>query len=120
MKRQLPAAEAEHCDRCPAFVADTDATVRASGFTLIPSRLVAQVTDGVWNAVVATLGKGTFLIRGPQDRPVHACPLRAYEIRHVAADPLPGRKRPGKSADQRDRKGTCRDLLVWARAGRVD
>lgn len=119
MKRKLPAAEAEDCSRCPALMVDTGATVRVSGVSIIPSRLAAQVTDGVWNAVVTTLGKGTFLIRGPQDRPVHACPLRAYEIRYVAADPVPSRKRAKNPAGRRKGKRTSENLFVRIPAGQV-
>ena len=119
MKRQPPAAEVENCDRCPAVMADKGATVCASGFSVIPSRLAAQVTDGVWNAVVTTLGKGTFLIRSPQDRPAHACPLRAYEIRHVAADLLPSRKRVKNPEGRRKGKGTSENLFVRIPAGQV-
>ena len=119
MKRNLPAAAAEDCSGCPAFMADPGATVRVSGFSVIPSRLAAQVADGVWNAVVTTLGKGTFLIRGPQDRPVQACPLRAYEIRHVAADPLPSRKRVKKPAGRQKGNGTGEGLFVRMPTGQV-
>ena len=118
MKRPPPAIEAENCVHCPAFVPDKGVALCASGVSVIPSRLAAQVTDGVWNAVVTTLGKGTFLIRCPKDRPVLACPLRAYEVRHIAPKPLPLRRnRPGNSADHRDRKEACRDLRMRVGAG---
>lgn len=112
MKRKLPAAAVEDCSHCPAFVPNTGATVRASGFFAVPSRLAAQVTDGIRNAVVTTFGKGTFIIRGPQDGSVHVCPLRAYDVRHVPADPPPDRNLP---ADQTDRRGpieACQDQPV--------
>ena len=118
MKRKLPAAEAETCDGCPAFKVEDASNVCVISISAIPSRLAAQVTEGVWNAVVTTLGKGTFLIRGPQERPVQTCALRAYEVRHIAPEPLPLRRnRPGNSADHRDRKEACRDLRMRVGAG---
>ena len=119
MKRQPPAAEAENCVHCPAFMADKGSAMCASGVSVIPSRLAAQVTDGVWNAVVTTLGKGTFLIRR-REMQATACPLRAYEIRHIAADPSPDRNRREDSAGHRDRKGACRDLRVRVRTRQMD
>ena len=106
MTRRFPTTEAENCDRCPAFMADQGSTTCASGVSAISSRLAAQVTDGVWNAVVTTLGKGTFLIRRRETRAA-ACPLRAFEIRFIAADP------------HRDRKEACRNLRGRVRPGRI-
>ena len=119
MKRPLPAAEAENCVHCPAFMADKGATMGVSGVSVIPSRLAAQVTDGVWNAVVTTLGKGTFLIRRRKNQPANRCPLRSYEVRHIEVVSSPSRKRAKDSAVRRERTGTCRDLLVRGIEGRA-
>lgn len=119
MKPQPPAVEIGNCVHCPAFMADMGATMCVSGVSVMPSRLAAQVTDGVWNAVVTTLGKGTFLIRR-REMLAATCPLRAYEIRHIAADPPPDRNRREDSAGHRDRKGARRDLRVRVRTRQMD
>ena len=119
MTRRFPTTEAENCDRCPAFMADQGSTTCASGVSVIPSRLAAQVTDGVWNAVVTTLGKGTFLIRRRKNQPANRCPLRSYEVRHIEVVSSPSRKRAKDSAVRRERTGTCRDLLVRGIEGRA-
>jgi len=85
MKRQFPVIKAEECIHCPAFMVDAGSVVWASGFSIISSHLAAQVTEGGWNAVVTTLAKGTFLVRRLKELPADACPLRAYDVRHVAA-----------------------------------
>lgn len=61
MKRKPPAPALENCSRCPAFVDDAGATVSVGGFAVIPGRLAAQVTDGVWNAVVTMNSKVALL-----------------------------------------------------------
>ena len=119
MKSPPPVAETENCARCPAFMAAAGTTLSMNGFSVIPSRVAAQVADGVWNAVVTTLGKGTFLIRR-REMQATACPLRAYEIRHIAADPSPDRNRREDSAGHRDRKGACRDLRVRVRTRQMN
>ena len=110
MKSPPPVAETENCARCPAFMADAGTTLSMNGFSVIPSRVATQVADGVWNAVVTAFGRGTILIRRRAGLPASACPLRAYEIRHVAAEPPPSRNRPGDSADHRDRNEARQDL----------
>lgn len=120
MKRPLPAAEAGICVHCPAFMPDKGAALCASSFSVIPSRLAAQVTDGIWNAVVTTLGKGTFLIRRREGSLAAACPLRGFEIRYIPADPFPDRNRREDSAGHRDRKGACRDLRVRVRTRQMN
>ena len=103
MKRKLPAVAVEDCGHCPAFMPDPAATMRVNGFSVIPSRLAAQVADGVWNAVVTSFGRGTILVRRRAGLPASACPLRAYEVRHVPAELPPVRKRSGGGAEQMDR-----------------
>lgn len=100
MKRQPPVSATGKCSHCPARMVGAGASVRAAGFSAIPSRLAAQATDGVWNAVVTTLGRGTLLIRRREDGPACACPLRAYEIRTIAAKLPPVREQGAEGAGQ--------------------
>jgi len=93
MQRQRHSVETAGCEPCPAFMGDDGSTACVGHFSIIPSRMAAQVTDGVWNAVVTTLGKGTFLIRHATNLPANACPLRAYEIRYIEVVSSPVRKR---------------------------
>ncbi len=93
MKRQPKTGKDEHCEHCPAFMSGMGAMVRVNGFSVVPGRLAAQVTDGEWNAVVTTLGRGTFLIRRREGVPGSACPLRAFEIRHIAKESPTAQKR---------------------------
>lgn len=86
MKRQPLATESGHCGHGRAFRSATEAAGSRIDISAIPCRVAAQVTDGVWNAVVTTLGRGTFLIRRRERSQAAACPLQAYEIRHIAAD----------------------------------
>lgn len=85
----------------------------------VSSRLAAQETNGVWNAVVTTFGKGTFLIRRATILPANACPLRAYEVRHIAAGPPLVRKRAVNPAGRPARNEIYQDLLVRIRTGRI-
>ena len=119
MKRQRSTVKAEDCAHCPACKVDGASAVCASNFSVIPSRLVAQVTEGVWNAVVTTLGKGTFLIRRSKNLPANACPLRAYEVRHVEAEARPRRKRVKNPAGHAKEIDSCGDLFVRILTGRV-
>ena len=120
MKQNEPVVKVVGCAHCPAFMAGAGPAVCARAISVIPSRMVAQVTDGVWNAVVTTLDKGTFLIRRLKGLPAHDCSLQTCEIRHIEADPPPGRKRAGDSAHRRKKPESCRDLFVRVRTRRMD
>lgn len=82
-------ASVADCNGCPAVVKDGDSGLRMGRLVAIPSHLTVQATESAWNAVVTTSHKGTFLIRRLTGASAEACPLRKYEIRHIAEEPLP-------------------------------
>ena len=51
--------------------------------TVVPTRKVVQLTDGVCDAVVTSGTKGTFIIRRRKDRLSNSCPLFCCEIRRI-------------------------------------
>lgn len=85
MHSQEQAVNAAPCRQCPERLVSDSAGVSVSALSVVPSRLAAQGTDGVWNAVVTTHGKGTFLIRCAPNLPADTCPLRAYDVRWFPA-----------------------------------
>lgn len=89
MQSQDQIITAEECKHCPELLAPCHAWESVNSLAVIPSHLTARVTDGVWNAVVTTAAKGTFLIRRTKSLPATACPLQAYEIRCIPTDPAP-------------------------------
>jgi hypothetical protein len=95
MKRAEPIAPEADCKGCPSVVAGAGPVLGTVALVAIQSQLTVQATDGAWNAVVTTARKGTFLIRRLAGSSIEACPLRTYEIRHIAAVPPPGGERTG-------------------------
>ena len=85
MQRQRIDVETAGYEPYPALMGEAGSTAYVHHFSVIPSCLTTQVTEGVWNAVVTTPGKGTFLIRRQKDQSTQPCPLRAYEIRYIEA-----------------------------------
>lgn len=110
MQQQRQSDKTAGCEPCPAFRVEDASNACAIRFSIVPSHLAAQVTDGVWNAVVTTLGKGTLLIRRPKNLPANTCALLAYEIRYIAPllppvqKGLGGRQTVGRG---KKRVGTC-------------
>ena len=82
-------------ERCSGFMPNLGCSVCLQKLVAIPSHLATQVTAGVWNAVVTTLDRGTFLIRRPMNLSANACSLRAYEIHHIEAVSPPVSQRAG-------------------------
>lgn len=89
MKQRGPSFGSTGCDSCPELLIFDGASASVSALSVISGRLAAQVTDGAWNAVVTTTGKGTFLIRRLTES-AGVCSLRAYDVRFIPADPSLG------------------------------
>jgi hypothetical protein len=89
MHSQEQTGNAEECKHCSERLVSGCVIESVNALSAVPSHLTAQVTDGVWNAVVTTAVKGTFLIRRTKSLPATACPLQAYEIRCIPTDPAP-------------------------------
>ena len=57
--------------------------VRVHSISVIETRSFSQLTNGTWNAVVTSGGKGTFLIRRQKDPLSGECPLLCYDVRNI-------------------------------------
>ena len=111
------------CGHCPAYRGLGTMDVRVQNFTPIPSRLVAQTMGGVWHALLASAGKGKFLIRRRENQAANACPLQKYEIRHIeaaAGEDLKPDSQAGKSLmGNRTARKACREMLRLMLLGQI-
>ena len=83
MKTQQQILEAAACGCCPARQETAGAEARVWNLAAIPSKRMAQMTDGAWNVTATRCGQGTFLVRRRKERLAGRCVLLDFEIRRI-------------------------------------
>ena len=94
MKRQGEVVAAKGCEEnvhriaglCRSLESPEQSAIRVRSMTAVSARMVVQMKDDSWDAVVTSEVLGTYLIRRHKGYLSSSCPLLGYEIRHVDVD----------------------------------
>ena len=123
MKPQKQLVEETGCRSCPAYWGSEVLNGSVQNLTVISSKMVAQMTDSTWHAMLTSVGKGKFLIRRRKNRTANACPLLNYDVRHIDADGRESQKLDpqtvGDLVGSRKARTACHELLMLVMLGQI-